>query len=143
MDVSIRLTFNNKCPYLFCFSLDFYVPMHREENKEKKAACCTPLNPIFKKASDSYDPNTVCISSCSDSPGQPDVKIPRRVLKGGSFLCALNYCFRYRYFILLSIPCNPNRPAARIPQMMDSATNHVGFRCVAEPVVLANSKQDL
>jgi formylglycine-generating enzyme required for sulfatase activity len=44
-------------------------------------------------------------------------RIPRRVLKGGSHLCADNYCRRYR-------------PAARIPQAIDSATSHVGFRCV-------------
>jgi formylglycine-generating enzyme required for sulfatase activity len=42
---------------------------------------------------------------------------PRRVLKGGSHLCAPNYCRRYR-------------PAARHPQEEDTATDHVGFRCV-------------
>ncbi len=29
-------------------------------------------------------------------PGQPNIKIPRKVLKGGSHLCAPNYCRRYR-----------------------------------------------
>ncbi len=43
--------------------------------------------------------------------------IETMVLKGGSHLCAENYCYRYR-------------PAARIPQAVDSATCHVGFRCV-------------
>jgi formylglycine-generating enzyme required for sulfatase activity len=43
--------------------------------------------------------------------------IERRVLKGGSHLCAPTYCQRYR-------------PAARWPQPTDSATSHVGFRCV-------------
>jgi len=42
---------------------------------------------------------------------------PRRVLKGGSHLCAPNYCQRYR-------------PAARWPQPLDTSTSHVGFRCV-------------
>ena len=42
---------------------------------------------------------------------------PRRVLKGGSHLCAPNYCQRYR-------------PAARWPQPVDTSTSHVGFRCV-------------
>lgn len=42
---------------------------------------------------------------------------PRRVLKGGSHLCAPNYCQRYR-------------PAARWPQPTDTSTSHVGFRCV-------------
>lgn len=44
--------------------------------------------------------------------------IPRKVLKGGSFLCAENYCMRYR-------------PAARIPESVESATCHISFRCVA------------
>ena len=43
--------------------------------------------------------------------------IPRRVLKGGSYLCSPNHCERYR-------------PAARQPQPVDSSTSHVGFRCV-------------
>ncbi|HET7086619.1 MAG TPA: formylglycine-generating enzyme family protein [Rhizomicrobium sp.] len=43
--------------------------------------------------------------------------IPRKVIKGGSFLCAPNYCRRYR-------------PAARMPQPIDSAACHLGFRCV-------------
>ena len=50
-------------------------------------------------------------------PSQPEIRIPRKVLKGGSHLCAPNYCLRYR-------------PAARIPQMIDTATSHIGFRCV-------------
>ena len=50
-------------------------------------------------------------------PAQPEVRIPRKVLKGGSFLCAANYCQRYR-------------PAARITQMIDTGTNHISFRCI-------------
>lgn len=42
----------------------------------------------------------------------------RRVVKGGSHLCAPNYCLRYR-------------PAARQGQTLDTATSHIGFRCVA------------
>jgi formylglycine-generating enzyme len=38
-------------------------------------------------------------------------------LKGGSYLCAPNYCLRYR-------------PAARIAQQIDSGTCHQGFRCI-------------
>lgn len=45
----------------------------------------------------------------------PDSSI-RRVTKGGSHLCAPEYCQRYR-------------PAARSPQTEDSATSHLGFRC--------------
>jgi formylglycine-generating enzyme required for sulfatase activity len=54
----------------------------------------------------------------SDDPRQPAIRIPRKVLKGGSFLCAPNYCLRYR-------------PAARIAQQVDTGTCHQGFRCVA------------
>ena len=48
-------------------------------------------------------------------------RIPRKVVKGGSFLCAPSYCRRYR-------------PAARHAQMVDSGMSHVGFRCVVENV---------
>ena len=53
----------------------------------------------------------------SRDPAQPQFAIPRRVVKGGSFLCADSYCMRYR-------------PAARRPQMIDTGMSHVGFRCV-------------
>lgn len=67
--------------------------------------CCVPRNPRGGAEALSYDPE------------QPAVRIPRRVIKGGSYLCAPNYCRRYR-------------PAARHPQMIDTATCHIGFRCV-------------
>jgi len=50
---------------------------------------------------------------------QPNVRIPRKVLKGGSFLCSPEYCLRFR-------------PAARSPQMIDTGMSHVGFRCVKD-----------
>jgi formylglycine-generating enzyme required for sulfatase activity len=43
--------------------------------------------------------------------------IPRKVMKGGSYLCAPNYCRRYR-------------PAARMAQDVDTSTCHLGFRCI-------------
>jgi formylglycine-generating enzyme len=52
-------------------------------------------------------------ASCD--PHQPNIKIPRKVLKGGSHLCALNYCRRYR-------------SAARRAEPVDTSTSHVGFR---------------
>ena len=52
-------------------------------------------------------------------PSQPQFAIPRKVVKGGSFLCADTYCLRYR-------------PAARRPQMIDTGMSHIGFRCVAD-----------
>ena len=57
------------------------------------------------------DPTTGC--ACGPSSGAGG----SRVLKGGSHLCAPEYCLRYR-------------PAARSPQTEDSATTHIGFRCV-------------
>lgn len=50
-----------------------------------------------------------------DAVGSP--RIPRKVLKGGSHLCAESYCRRFR-------------PAARWPQPIDTSTSNVGFRCV-------------
>ena len=54
--------------------------------------------------------------AASRDPSQPQFGIPRKVLEGGSFLCADSYCRRYR-------------PAARRPQMIDTGMSHVGFRC--------------
>jgi len=68
-------------------------------------ACCIPENPRGGREQDSYDP---CL---------PKIKVPRKVLKGGSHLCAPNYCRRYR-------------PAARHAEAVDTSTSHVGFRCV-------------
>ena len=68
-------------------------------------ACCIPENPRGGCERNSYDP-------C-----QPKIKIPRKVLKGGSHLCAPNYCRRYR-------------PAARHAQPIDTSTSHVSFRCI-------------
>ena len=59
-----------------------------------------------------------CTCGCSPAPGRGGTGQgeTRRVLKGGSHLCAPEYCLRYR-------------PAARSAQTPDSATTHVGFRC--------------
>lgn len=58
-----------------------------------------------------------CCAADSYDPAQPQFRIPRRVIKGGSFLCADSYCQRYR-------------PAARRPQMVDTGMSHIGFRCI-------------
>ena len=55
----------------------------------------------------------------SADPRDP-ARIPRRVMKGGSHLCAPNYCRRYR-------------PAARMAQPVDTSTSHLGFRCIIRP----------
>ncbi len=73
--------------------------------KRRGQACCTVSNPRGGTLRGSFDPM------------QPQIKIGRKVLKGGSHLCAANHCQRYR-------------PAARHPEMIDTSTSHIGFRCV-------------
>jgi formylglycine-generating enzyme len=58
-----------------------------------------------------------CESQRSVDPTSQHGAIPRKVVKGGSFLCAPNYCQRYR-------------PAARLAQGIDTSTCHMGFRCI-------------
>lgn len=70
--------------------------------------CCIPVNPRGGTLAKSIDPR------------DPSIRMPRKVIKGGSHLCAPNYCQRYR-------------PAARYPQPIDTSTSHVGFRCVQRP----------
>jgi formylglycine-generating enzyme required for sulfatase activity len=76
----------------------------------RAASCCgTPparVNPTGGPRQLSVDPDTPA-----------EVRKPRKVMKGGSYLCAPNYCRRYR-------------PAARLPQPIDTTTCHLGFRCV-------------
>jgi formylglycine-generating enzyme required for sulfatase activity len=62
-------------------------------------------------------PAPCCGPSTRDRSVEPGTTIPRKVIKGGSHLCAPNYCRRYR-------------PAARMAQPIDTATCHVGLRCV-------------
>ena len=71
-------------------------------------ACCAPevrVNPSGGEAEASIDPR------------RSDLRVPRKVMKGGSHLCAPNYCLRYR-------------PAARQGEAVDTSTSHIGFRCV-------------
>jgi formylglycine-generating enzyme required for sulfatase activity len=75
---------------------------HRPDDDEKP--CCVPNNPRGGDLESSFDP------------AQPQFRVPRKVIKGGSHLCADNYCLRYR-------------PAARRPQMIDTGMSHIGFRC--------------
>lgn len=82
------------------WTADWYGPHHQPQK-----ACCGGAVSRGGTRDDSYDP------------AMPDIKIPRRVIKGGSFLCAPNYCRRYR-------------PAARMAQPIDTSTCHVGMRLV-------------
>ena len=71
-------------------------------------ACCAPPRA----------PGTTAAASLVA--GQSGAHIPRRVIKGGSHLCAPNYCLRYR-------------PAARQGEAIDTSTTHIGFRCIIRP----------
>jgi formylglycine-generating enzyme len=81
---------------------DWYADRHAAGPDPKP--CCVPRNPRGPDVAGSYDPR------------QPQFRVPRKVIKGGSFLCADSYCRRYR-------------PAARRPQMVDTGMSHIGFRC--------------
>ena len=81
---------------------DWFTSNHPDE---VQSPCCVPRNP------------RVGSSEASFAAGQPGANIPRRVIKGGSHLCAPNYCLRYR-------------PAARQGETIDTSTGHIGFRCV-------------
>ncbi|HEY3479144.1 MAG TPA: formylglycine-generating enzyme family protein [Streptomyces sp.] len=78
-----------------------------QAHAEISHACCTVTNPRGgdrDRSAYARDP----------------ARIPRRVMKGGSHLCAPNYCRRYR-------------PAARMAQPVDTSTSHLGFRLIVRP----------
>ncbi len=86
------------------WTADFFQSRHAAPTEHD---CCVPSNPRLDSDADgSYD---------SHEPG--GAHIPRRVVKGGSHLCAANYCRRYR-------------PAARQAQQVESSMSHLGFRCI-------------
>ncbi|MGH3122817.1 MAG: formylglycine-generating enzyme family protein [Streptosporangiaceae bacterium] len=80
---------------------DFFAPRRLISSP----ACCGPRDPRVDTPQASY------------ARRQPGAHIPRRVVKGGSYLCAPNYCLRYR-------------PAARQGQAIETSSAHLGFRCV-------------
>jgi formylglycine-generating enzyme len=84
---------------------DWFTPRHPDA---EETSCCAPVEPRGGSERDSLDAD------------QPQFAIPRKVIKGGSFLCADSYCRRYR-------------PAARRPQMIDTGMSHIGFRCARPP----------
>jgi formylglycine-generating enzyme len=84
---------------------DFFTPHH---TADVEMTCCVPHNPRVSSPDSSF------------APGQTDAHHARRVIKGGSHLCAPSYCLRYR-------------PAARQGETIDTSTAHIGFRCVYHP----------
>ncbi len=81
------------------WTADFFSPQHAGDADKP---CCVPHNPR--------------VSNPDDSVVEGE-HVPRRVIKGGSHLCAPNYCLRYR-------------PAARQSETVDTSTSHLGFRCI-------------
>ncbi len=81
------------------WTCDWFEAQHRVVH-----ACCAVDNPRGGERERSIDPR------------DPSA-IPRKVMKGGSFLCAPNYCRRYR-------------PAARMAQPIDTSTCHLGIRLI-------------
>ncbi len=90
------------------WTTDWYVAGHGK--KPGDGSCCTLDNPRGPAQSESFDPRT------------PNILIPRKVVKGGSFLCAPSYCRRYR-------------PAARHAQQIDTGMSHIGFRCIKREAI--------
>jgi len=95
------------------WTTDWYSARHTADAPK---ACCVPQNPRGAVLEASYDPR------------QPAIRIPRKVLKGGSHLCAPNYCRRYR-------------PAARHAEPVDTSTSHVGFRCIVKGRSIQSSQE--
>jgi formylglycine-generating enzyme required for sulfatase activity len=90
---------------------DFYAPSHGgpvTADDDAPRPCCAPHNPRVSHPDHSY------------ATGHPGEHLPRRVMKGGSHLCAPNYCLRYR-------------PAARQAETMETSTTHIGFRGIVRP----------
>jgi formylglycine-generating enzyme len=83
------------CGNVWEWTTDYFTMRHPDEVERP---CCVPRNPRVT------------------SPQLAEA-IPRRVIKGGSHLCAPSYCLRYR-------------PAARQGEAVDTSTGHIGFRCV-------------
>jgi len=77
-----------------------------QDHRQIDSPCCTLENPRGGSRDNSYDM------------ASSETRLPRKVIKGGSYLCAPSYCRRYR-------------PAARMAQTIDTTTCHVGFRCVS------------
>jgi formylglycine-generating enzyme required for sulfatase activity len=84
---------------------------------------------VWEWTTDAYrDGHQVANGCCGDAPvnlatiepEEATAPIPRKVIKGGSFACAANYCRRYR-------------PAARMHHPIDTGTSHIGFRCIVRP----------
>jgi formylglycine-generating enzyme len=87
------------------WTVDSFSVQRADATEISQSPCCAPLDPRVGSTEPGYDFAT------------RGPHIPRRVIKGGSHLCAPSYCLRYR-------------PAARQPGAIDTSTSHIGFRCI-------------
>ncbi|MHB1171236.1 MAG: formylglycine-generating enzyme family protein [Lacisediminihabitans sp.] len=99
------------CGNTWEWTSDFYTPSHERGTVVETMSGCG--------SSCACGPDTSASRAAASA--EPGSRIPRRVLKGGSHLCASEYCLRYR-------------PAARSPQAEDTSTMHIGFRCARSRV---------
>jgi hypothetical protein len=88
------------------WTCDIFSPGH---SPARGKPCCSPGKP-----------HVAVSRQPSDSSNHTQAAEARHVIKGGSHLCAPNYCLRYR-------------PAARQGEAVDTSTCHLGFRCVLRP----------
>ena len=84
------------------WTCDYFTPRHPAERRPRLLRAAQPAGQLAGRS----------------SRRQPGAHLPRKVIKGGSHLCAPSYCLRYR-------------PAARQGETIDSATCHLGFRCIS------------
>ena len=94
-----RLAGNAVTGNIWEWTTDYFAP---HEADEAASSCCAPRNPRVTDAEQSLVAGEAT---------------PRRVIKGGSHLCAPNYCLRFR-------------PSARQAEAIDTSTSHIGFRCI-------------
>jgi formylglycine-generating enzyme len=90
------------CGNVWEWTSDWFAP---PESLEIESPCCGPRDP------------RVASEHGKGVARQPGGQVARKVIKGGSHLCAPNYCLRYR-------------PAARQGEAIDTSTGHIGFRCM-------------
>ena len=90
------------------WTADYFLPGHRADQGPASPSC-VPHHPRL---------------TAGETGAFPPCDIPRRVIKGGSYLCAPSYCLRYR-------------PAARHGETAGTSAGHLGFRCVLRPSLVA------
>jgi sulfatase modifying factor 1 len=79
-------------------------------------------------ATEAGAPLTIDPQGPADSLDPDEPTAPKRVIRGGSFLCNESYCSGYRV-------------SARMKTTPDTSTNHIGFRCVADGAMVTQAQK--